>query len=54
MVDPGRRVPVIFGNGVIVHLRLGQGGRLLFKLLAEGLVVEEGPGIIVFVIPCLF
>jgi hypothetical protein len=36
----------------IAHLGLGGGLRLLLELFGEGLVVEEGPRVIEFVVPC--
>lgn len=54
VVDPGWRIPVLLGYHMVEDFGFGHGGSLLLELLAERLVIEEGPRVVVLVIPGLF
>ena len=52
--DPRGHFPVLFWDDVVVCLGFGSGCGFALEFFGEGDVVEEGPGIIEFVVPCLF
>ena len=54
LADPGRHVPVFFRDDVVVALGFGDGLSAPFELVGEGDVVEEGPGVVEFVVPRCF
>jgi hypothetical protein len=52
--DPGRGVPMAFGNNVVCDFGGCEGGGLLFEFIGEGHVVEKRPRVVELVIPrCL-
>ena len=53
-VNPIGYGPVFFGDDVIVARSAGFGAGLGFEFFGEGLVVEEGPGVVEFVVPGSF
>lgn len=50
-IDPAGNFPVLFRNELVTNVGLCHGTCGLFKFLGEGYIVEEGPGVVEFVIP---
>lgn len=50
-VDPTWHFPVLFWNELVAYFGLCHGTCGLFEVLGEGYVVEEGPGVVEFVVP---
>lgn len=51
VVDPGGHGPVLLRNEFVVARGVGFGAGALFEFGGEGFVVEEGPGVVEFMIP---
>jgi hypothetical protein len=52
--DPGWGGPVFRGDEFVVALRFGEGLGAAFEFFGKGDFVEEGPGVVEFVVPVLF
>ena len=52
--DPRGHFPVVFGDNVVVALRLGDCLGPALEFFGELDIVEEGPGIVELVVPCCF
>lgn len=53
-IDPRGDFPVLFGDEFVATFGLGVGRGGLFELFGKGFIVEEGPGIVEFVVPRAF
>lgn len=51
VVDPGGHGPVLLGDELVVAWGVGFGAGAFFELGGEGLVVEEGPGVVELAVP---
>lgn len=51
VVDPGGNGPVVFGDEFVAALGFCLGAGAGFEFVGEGDVVEEGPGVVEFVVP---
>lgn len=51
VVYPGGHGPVFFRDELVIALRVGFGAGAALEVFGEGDVVEEGPGIVEFVVP---